>query len=285
MPAFQNQARLSYNGITVASNTVTGEIVDVLSATKTAVPKTYTEGGEVTYVINLVNSGATALTDITVTDNLGAYTFGGETVIPLKYATGSVAYFLDGVPQAAAPSVTSDSNLVFTGITVSAGGNSTIVYKADVTEYAPLESGGTIVNTATISGDGINTPITVTETVTASGDPSLSISKSVTPTTVAENGTLTYTFVVENTGNTAADASANIAISDTFAPILNPITVRLDGTALTADTDYTYDTATGAFATTAGKITVPAATFTQDTTTGAWTVTPGTAELVVSGTV
>ncbi len=284
MPAFQNQARLSYNGISVASNTVTGEIVDVLSATKTAVPKTYAEGGEVTYVINLVNSGTTALTDITVTDNLGAYTFGEGTVLPLKYATGSATYFIGGVLQAA-PAVTSGSNLVFTGIAVPAGGNSTIVYKADVTEYAPLESGGTIVNTAVISGGGINTPITVTETVTASGDPALSISKAVTPTTVTENGTLTYTFVIENTGNAEADASANIAISDTFAPILNPITVRLDGTTLTADTDYTYDTATGVFATTPGRITVPAATFTQDTTTGEWTVTPGTSELVVSGTV
>lgn len=285
MPAFQNQATLSYNGISVTSNTVTGEIVDVLSATKTAVPKTYTEGGEVTYVINLVNSGTTALTDITVDDDLGTYDFGEGTVIPLKYADDSVAYFINGVPQTTVPAVTSDRRLAFTGITVPAGGNSTIVYRADVTEYAPLASGGTIVNTATILGEGINTPITVTETVTASGTPKLSISKAVTPTTVTENGTLTYTFVIENTGSAEADASANIVVSDTFDPILNPITVRLNGTTLAAGTDYTYDTATGVFATVPGKITVPAATFTQDTTTGVWTVTPGTSELVVSGTV
>ena len=136
-----------------------------------------------------------------------------------------------------------------------------------------------------MSGDGINTPITVTETVTANGTPKLSISKAVTPTTVTENGTLTYTFVSENTGSAEAAASANIAVSDTFNPVLNPITVTLNGTTLAAGTDYTYDTATGVFATVPGKITVPAATFTQDTTTGVWTVTPGTSELVVSGTV
>lgn len=265
MPAFQNQATLSYNGISVTSNTVTGEIVDVLSATKTAVPKTYTEGGEVTYVISLVNSGDSALTGLTVTDNLGAYSFGATTLVPLTYETGSATYLVGGVPQAS-PAVTAGPPLVFTGITVPAGGNSTIVYRADVTEYAPLASGGTIVNTATVSGDGINTPITVTETVTA-------------------NGTLTYTFVIENTGSTEAAASANIAVSDTFNPVLNPITVTLNGTTLAAGTDYTYDTATGVFATVPGKITVPAATFTQDTTTGVWTVTPGTSELVVSGTV
>lgn len=284
MPAFQNQATLSYNGISVTSNTVTGEIVDVLSATKTAVPKTYTEGGEVTYVISLVNSGDSALTGLTVTDNLGAYSFGATTLVPLTYETGSATYLVGGVPQAS-PAVTAGPPLVFTGITVPAGGNTTIVYRADVTEYAPLASGGTVVNTATVSGDGINTPITVTETVTANGTPKLSISKAVTPTTVTENGTLTYTFVIENTGSAEADASANIAVSDTFNPVLNPITVTLNGTTLAAGTDYTYDTSTGVFATVPGKITVPAATFTQDTTTGVWTVTPGTSELVVSGTV
>ena len=71
MPAFQNQATLSYNGISVTSNTVTGEIVDVLSVTKTAVPKTYTTGDEVTYVVNLINSGASPLTNVTSTDTLG----------------------------------------------------------------------------------------------------------------------------------------------------------------------------------------------------------------------
>lgn len=284
MPAFQNQATLSYNGISVTSNTVTGEIVDVLSVTKTAVPKAYTAGGEVTYVINLKNSGASALTNLTVTDNLGAYAFGEGTVTPLTYTVDSVTYFIDGVLQTA-PAVTSDRALTFTGITVPAGGTSTIVYRTDVTEFAPLGADGTIVNTVSASGDGVNTPVTATETVTAGGAPRLSISKSVVPTTVTENGTLTYTFVIENTGNTAADASANVAVTDVFDPILNPITVTFNGTTWAEGTNYTYNSATGEFATVAGQITVPAATFTQNATTGAWTVTPGTSTLTVSGTV
>ena len=54
---------------------------------------------------------------------------------------------------------------------------------------------------------------------------------------------------------------------------------------MTVGTDYTYNTATGEFATVAGKITVPAATYTQNAATGLWTTTPGTATLTVSGTV
>ncbi|MEI3048770.1 MAG: hypothetical protein V8T65_12065 [Roseburia inulinivorans] len=51
-------------------------------------------------------------------------------------------------------------------------------------------------------------------------------------------------------------------IIDTFDPILSNIAVSYNGTALAAGTDYTYNEATGLFATTAGRITVPAAAYT-----------------------
>lgn len=47
---------------------------------------------------------------------------------------------------------------------------------------------------------------------------------------------------------------------------------------------YSYDEATGAFATLPGQITVPAASYTQNAD-GTWTVEPGTATLTVSGTI
>ena len=101
---------------------------------------------------------------------------------------------------------------------------------------------------------------------------------------ITDNSTLTYTFVIENTGNTPALATDNVVLTDTFDPILNPITVTYEGTLWTVGTNYTYNTATGAFATLPGQITVPAATFTQNTD-GTWAVTPGRATLTVSGTV
>ena len=94
-----------------------------------------------------------------------------------------------------------------------------------------------------------------------------------------------YLVTIQNTGNTAADAAAAIVITDTFDPRLTDLTVTLNGTALTAPTQYTYDAATGVFATAAGVVTVPAATFTQDAATGAYSTTPGTAVLTVTGTV
>ena len=69
---FTNRASLSYGGNTVISNTVTGEIAEVLGVTKTAVTDEYRPGEPVTYIVTLTNSGSTELSAMTLTDNLGA---------------------------------------------------------------------------------------------------------------------------------------------------------------------------------------------------------------------
>ena len=88
MPTFYNQATLSYNGNVTNSNIVTGELVDVLSSTKTAISESYRPDDVVTYVISIVNSGVTAFTGLTVSDDLGAYEFGASTLVPLEYVDG-----------------------------------------------------------------------------------------------------------------------------------------------------------------------------------------------------
>ena len=59
---------------------------------------------------------------------------------------------------------------------------------------------------------------------------------------MTENGTLTYTFVIQNLGNTAADAATGVVITDTFNPLLENLTVTFNGTAWAEGTNYTYDT-------------------------------------------
>lgn len=283
MARFTNQAQLRYGNSVANSNIAVGEILEVLSATKTAVRSTYGQNDTITYIISIVNSGTTAFSNITLTDNLGAYAFDTTTVTPLTYVEGTVKYYVNGVVQTA-PAVTAGPPLAITGINIPAGGNATIIYEAEVNQYAPLATNATITNTAVISGGGV-TPITVTETVTSENEPILIITKSVSPVPVTENGTLTYTFLIQNIGNTAADAATNVVVTDTFDPILTNLTATFNGTAWTAGTNYTYDETTGAFASVAGQITVPAATYAQDPTTGAWIVNPGVSTLVITGTV
>ena len=284
MATFFNQATLTYNGIVANSNITTGELVEAISATKTAAPNTYGTEEAITYVISIQNSGAAPIAGLTVSDDLGAYTLGNASLVPLTYVEDSILYYVNGVLQAT-PTVVAGPPLSVSGINVPAGGNAILVYQATPNEFAPRAVDGSILNTATISGGGLATPVTASETITASAEPLLTITKSLSPTTVVENGTLTYTFTIQNLGNTAAVATDDVILSDTLNPILNPITVTYNGTVWTEGTEYTYDTATGLFQTVAGQITVPAATYTQDPTTGAWTVVPGTAVITLTGTV
>lgn len=284
MATFFNQANLSYNGGNTNSNIVSGELVEVLSVTKTAVGDEYSAGDTLTYAVNIINTGTTPFTGLTLSDNLGQYEFEGLTLYPLSYEEGTVRYFQNGVLQAE-PTVTAGPPLVISGISVPAGGNTTVLYSVNTTASAPLAQGSTITNTVNVTGGGLLTPLTASETVNVSDAPVLTISKGLNPTTVTENSELTYTFTIRNVGNTDAVATDNLVVTDNFDPILRNITVTLNGVTLTEGTDYSYNEATGEFVTVAGVITVPAASYTQDTTTGEYTVVPGVSTLVVVGTV
>lgn len=284
MAIFTNQATLTYQNTTTSSNIATGELLEVLSATKTAVTETYTTGSDVTYVISILNSGTAPIGGITVADDLGAYPFGGTTLVPLDYKEGSVRLFVNGVLQTP-PTVTQGTGVTFSGITIPAGGNAILLYEAVANSTAPLGIGANVTNTATVTAGALSAVATATETVTPQAGASLTITKAITPRVVTEGSRVTYSFVIQNSGNTEAVASDNVSVSDLFDPILSDLTVTLNGAPLAAGTGYTYDQAGGQFATVPGVITVPAATFSQSPDSGIWITNPGTATLTVEGTI
>jgi len=284
MAIFSNQATLTYNGNSTNSNIAYGEILEILTATKTAVEGSYEPGALVPYVVTLRNTGATALTGLTLTDDLGGYTFNGATVYPLTYETGTLQLFVNGVPQAA-PTVTAGPPLVITGVNVPANGDAVLVYQARGTAFADPGANGTITNTVTATGAGLTAPVTATETVGAATAPQLTITKSISPAQVVDNDRVTYTFVIQNSGNTPVVAPVNAVITDLFDPVLSALAVTFNGAPWTEGAQYTYNEATGLFQTLPGQITVPAATYARDPDTGAFTVTPGIATLTVTGTI
>ena len=111
----------------------------------------------------------------------------------------------------------------------------------------------------------------------------VSIVKDMSPSTITDGSTITYTFTLYNYGNTAA---TDVVLRDAFNPAPGNLSVSINGTAVPSG-DYTYTAGvltlpdTGA----ATTLTVPAATFTQDTTTGVVSVTPGVTTVVVTGTI
>lgn len=283
MAFFTNQAQLRYGNEITNSNITVGEIQEVLTVTKTAVKETYRQGGTVTYIISIVNAGTAEYTGLTLSDDLGTYAFGTTTLTPLDYSAGTIRYYQNGVLQTA-PTVEAGPPLTITGVNVPAGGNATIVYETRLNAYAPLQLEAEITNVVTVSGTCVS-GITASETVSAVAEPVLSITKSVSPVPVTECGRLTYTFVIQNTGNVPADSKTEVSVTDTFDPVLRNLTVTFNGTAWTAPTNYTYDETTGMFTTVLGEVTVPAATYTQNSETGEWSTNPGVSTLIVTGTI
>lgn len=285
MALFYNKATLSYNGNVADSNITTGEIVEVLSATKNAVEDSYGRNDTVTYIINIINSGNTDFTDLTLTDNLGSYRDAttNTDLVPLNYVNDSVNFFVNGVKQAD-PTVTSTSPLTIEGLNVPARGNAYVVYNARTNDFAPLGENAVINNTANITGNGILNPVTAEATINHSDEPDLDISKSLNPAVVPENGTVTYTFTILNNGSEPADASDNVIFRDVFNPVLDISSVTFNGTPWTRNTEYSY-TNDGTFTSLNGNITVPAAAYTQNPDTGAWVVNPGVSTLVITGSI
>lgn len=279
---FTNQATLAYNNQTIPSNIVTGVLTEALTVTKTSLPSTYRAGDTITYSVNLVNSGATAINDLTVTDNLGSFTplLGGVTVVPMTYVTDTVRFYVNGVLQTT-PTITATSPLTVTGLTLPAGANATLLYSAKTNEFTPYGAQATVNNTASVTGGGLATALTSTAVITADTTPQLSVTKSLCPTTVTANEPLRYTFTIQNSGATATTTTDAVSLTDTFTPPMTITSVTRDGVAQTLGTDYTYD---GSVFTTVTPLIVPAATYTRNATTGVVTVTPGTVTLVVTGT-
>ncbi len=284
MARFTNQAQLIYNNVAIPSNIAVGEITEVLEVSKTALVGTYVRGDKVTYVISLVNSGDTELTGIQVSDNMGGYQFDGRTLYPMAYVPNSAALFINGVPQGF-PTVTPGTPTVFSGFSVPANGNATIVYETQLNDYAPLAPADNITNTATTTGAGLANPAIAQEVINPVADAQLAINKAIDPIPVADGGTLTYTFTISNSGSAPVETADNVTITDTFRPVLSDLNVTFNGTPWVENTDYTYNPATGVFTSLAGNITVPEATFLQDQATGTWSANPGTSTLIIRGTV
>ena len=286
MAIFYNQATLSYNGSVTSSNITTGEIIEVLTATKNAVIDTYAPENDIVFVVSIVNTGTTDLTGLTLTDDLGSYVFGddGTELVPMTYEEDSVNYYINGVVQPA-PAVTQTEPLTISGISVPASGTAAVIYAARVNQYAPLSSGSVITNTAEITGNGICTPVTASADISPANTADLAISKSLDPTEIPENGELTYSFIIQNYGNTEAMASDTVIFRDVFEPAIKISSVQFNGTVWSPGTNYSYNETTGEFLSNEGQITVPAAVYTQDPQTGAWGVQPGASTLVISGTV
>ncbi len=281
-----NQATLNYKYGSVSASTVSNITSAVFGSSldidKTSLNESYRVGQSVTYIISLENSGS-ALDDITVSDNLGSYTFNGRILTPLTY-TGPARLFVNGVFVSELTPEIEANEISFFIDNLPANSNAQIVYQATPNQYARRCCGDSITNTATSECDcPCNIPASASYTLCADCFADVRIVKSVCPNPVICGEEITYIFDISNYGNIPA---TDVVLTDTFNPPLTDIIVSLNGTPL-SQSDYSYinGTLTIPSANSSLDLTVPAATCVQNPQTGEITVVPGNIQIVVSGNI
>ena len=280
MAIITNQANLTYTygttTATVVSNVAETERNAGLSAEKRALESAYREGATLTYLISLKNGGASAVENLVIADDLGAYTPAGAAapVMPLTFSGNATLYVNGAFSEELAPLPT-ENGVQFTIPSVPAGADALLVYQAAVNGFAPLSPGSEITNTAAIGDESL----TVSATVPVADYADVSIEKEMSPNPVTDGGTLSVTFTIENRGNAEA---TGLQLTDDFPLALSDVSVAVNGAPFSAFTfeNNTLTLPSGAQTT----LSVPAATFTQDET-GAVTVVPGKLTVVMTGTV
>lgn len=287
MATIENFATVSYTsgGITETkvSNLAEIGLESAINFTKTTLGDSYAEDEAITYILSMTNTSASAINNVSVTDNLGTFVFGTLELTPLSYAPPALL-LINGQDVSGQLSVdsTSPATLLFSFASLPAGATANIVYRASVNEYAPLELGASIENTATLTSDSDCADGTASATVNAIAAANVSVFKQMSPNPVVCGDTVTYTIRIYNYGNIDAE---NVILSDTFNPAPDNITVSRNGVLL-LESDYTYANETLTVPSTAtNPVTVPAATFIRDANTGIVTVTPGTVEYIITGTI
>ena len=287
MATIENFATVSYTsgGVseTKVSNLAEIGLESAISFTKTTLGETYGEDEVVTYILSMTNTSTSAITNVSITDDLGTFVFGTLELTPLTYAPPALL-LIDGQDVSAQLTVDTATagSLVFSFPTLPAGATANIVYRAAVNEYAPLDVEAGITNTATLTSDSDCADGTASATITAVSAANVSVFKQMSPNPVICGDTVTYTIRIYNYGNIAAE---NVVLTDTFNPAPTNITVSRDGTLLPAN-EYSYvDGTLTVPAGTTTAVSVPAATFVRDATTGIVTVTPGMVEYTITGTI
>ena len=282
-----NQARLQFTyGATTAtasSNIASTIIQGPLTANKTLLESAYQADGALTYMVQLTNSGAGALTPVTLVGDLGTYEVSpGLNVTPLTY-TGPAQLFLNGVYSASLTPALEPGKVTFTIPSLAPGVNAMLIYKARVNEYALLTAPSAITNTVSVDAPTMMDPVSVSHTVPVADYADVTITKSMTPNPITDGSTLTSTFLIQNFGNTAA---SSVVLTDAFTPSPDPITVTVDGVTLPGtDYDYTGGVLTLPNAGSAYSLTIPAASFIQDPATGEVTINPGSVTITVAGVI
>ncbi len=271
------------SGVAV-SNVATMTLRETVTVTKSCIENFYYRGDSLTYVITVSNNNNFEITNLSITDNLGAYTPDGvlenTLYIPLS-CNGPAHLYVNGVFKSELTAQLNCDGALFSVASIPAGSAANIIYKVSVNDKALLEKGSTLTNTASLIFDSITVPITTSHTISVRETADVKIVKNMSPEFVVRGEEVAYNFSLYNYGNTEA---VNVILTDAFSP--SPVIARVSVNAQDLlFTDYSYMSGTLTIPAYGSEftLTIPPATFAQDSLTGSVNIAPGHATVSVIG--
>lgn len=224
-------------------------------------------------------------TGVTLLDDLGKYDFQGFPRFPTFYIDNTVTlnYYQSGVVTTGAVTAAQTSDGITFSFDIPANTVAVLSYEVNVSSFAPLTVGFFIENVATLSGNGIDTPLKDTYAIPIAEQVNLKIAKCAEDV-ATEGQPFTFKFIVSNYGNVAISDTDYVVVSDLLNPALSNVQVYANGVLWTEGNQYVYDENLFYFQTQYGAIDLDAATFTQDSF-GRWITDPSSLVITITGTV
>jgi LPXTG-site transpeptidase (sortase) family protein len=230
-------SRAGYNPTTIFS-TLTADIDNrqdiILTTSDLAVAKTnqlttVIPGQTITYTLAITNVGSVAASQIVITDTLPSY---------LTYITDTLRI----------PHTTPVAGTIVWRPTTVLAPNTSIRFSLRTLVAAALPNPTTsIVNTLTARSGSPEANLannTATHTLTSTGSPNITVTKSVFPTQVYTAQSATYTIVVNNTGTAPATSVTVTDQFSTFVDILSVTTTKGTSTTNTSTRRVSVDIGT-----------------------------------------
>ena len=143
MATIENFATVTYTSgdavMSRTSNVAEIELNSSLNFTKTSLGDTYAPNEPLTYILSVTNSSDTTISNIVISDDLGATELGTIEITPLTY-TGPALLLINGQDSTSLLTVdtTIEGSVLFTLPTLAPGATANIVYKATPNSTAPL---------------------------------------------------------------------------------------------------------------------------------------------------
>ncbi len=226
------------------SNIATTNLLSEYSLTsrKLAPVAEFRPGDNVSYFIQVTNTGSSALQSVTVVDDLGGATG------PLNYIDASAYLNINGNITALNPTTTTPSLTFVLPGGLQPNEIATISYVARV-DSAIDPATQSIVNVATVTGTDatggtVASDVNPTATITLEDFADVQIVKTVSAEEITAGNPFSYVITLENSGNAEA---RDVVITDVLPTgfVVNSITSNTDGTLTVFDAqNYTVETST-----------------------------------------